>query len=361
MSIQVVHIISNLSQINFGIWNAALFPGKWLAENTGIRTRVWVCEHNAGEAHIQIDYPITYLDQGTPLKQILKENSFAQNNTIFVSHGCWLTPTRIGYQLRKLDYAWLYVPHGMLEPWSMNQGKVKKSVYYFLYEGRFNRAASRVRAVSEKEQKNLAVKLRRSVDQIENGIQIVPYPKKKTEKLIFLFMARLHFKKGILPLVKAWKGVMGRDPRKKLIIAGPDEGELKNIQPFLGKNVKYAGPVYGEDKSDLLKNAHYYLLPSYSEGFPTSVLEAMGYGLIPLISKGCNFNAVFDQRLGHQVEPDTDSIAKVLRKLKAVKFDAALSLRNHEFIMKNFSEECIGRKLFTLYMEMIANTKTNST
>lgn len=355
---QVIHIISSLSKINFGIWNAALFSSSWLLENFAINTRVWICEHSPDTVESLHDLQITYLDQQTlsDITFLLKEQSLTKDNSIFVSHGCWLQPTRLGHELSRLGFQWLYVPHGMLEPWSLKQSKIKKFLYYFFYEGRLNKAAARVRAVSEEEQKNLSHKLNRQVDLVENGVRVMPFTEKTQGPYIFLFMARLHFKKGIVPLVKAWSKIMRDDPQKKLIIAGPDEGELKNIEPFIKGNVQYAGAVYGEDKIQLLRQAHYYMLPSFSEGFPTSVLDAMSYGLIPLISRGCNFNHVFSQGLGYQIEPEIESIESVLLKLKDMKFDSALSSRNHEFILNRYSEECIGRKLFNLYADMI-NTK----
>ncbi|MEJ0030745.1 MAG: glycosyltransferase [Bacteroidota bacterium] len=87
-------------------------------------------------------------------------------------------------------------------------------------------------------------------------------------------------------MVEAWHAINSQNNSVKLIIAGPDEGELKHIQHLIKGNVEYAGAVYGDGKKKLLNEASYYLLPSYSEGFPTSVLEAMSYGQIPLISSG---------------------------------------------------------------------------
>lgn len=255
-----------------------------------------------------------------------------------------------------MGFTWIYVPHGMLEPWSMKQGLIKKYLYWYLLEKKWVRNADLVRAVSTIEQNNLQKTLNRKVHCVENGV-VIPekfYKSKKEET--FLFLSRLHYKKGILPLVQAWCLVMHDQVNKNLVIAGPDEGELKKIRQYLGGNIKYIGSVYGQDKAKLLAGSHYFLLPSFSEGFPTSVLEAMSYGLIPLISKWCNFETVFTEKLGYECNPDRKSITGVLEILNEKSFDTALSDRNRQYIERNFSQEKIGEKLYQLYKTVISGS-----
>ena len=93
----------------------------------------------------------------------------------------------------------------------------------------------------------------------------------------------------------------------KLIIVGPDEGELAKILPLISGNIEYKGPLFDSEKSEVLQKAHYYFLPSFSEGFPSSVVEAMSFGAIPVITQGCNFPEVFEQHLGYEISTDQES------------------------------------------------------
>lgn len=176
---------------------------------------------------------------------------------------------------------------------------------------------------------------------------------KDSKQTVYLFLARLHKKKGIVHLVEAWANEMYSRPNSRLIIAGPDEGELPKIQSLIHHNIEYVGPVFGEEKLNLLKRAHYYVLPSYSEGFPTSVVEAMSYGAIPVISEGCNFPQVFAEKLGFEVSTNYRSIQAVFSELKNRDFDQSLSQRNIEYVNNYLSEEVIGEQLYQLYKNIL--------
>ena len=236
----------------------------------------------------------------------------------------------------------------------MRHKRLKKLSYFWLIERRLAKSAALIRAVSLNEQANLQKMFKKAVCLIENGVKVPQLAIKNLDgPLIYLFMARLHHKKGILPLVNAWSAENTKN--SMLIIAGPDEGELENILPIIKRtpNIQYVGAVYGDDKRQLLEKSHYYILPSYSEGFPTSVVEAMSYGLIPIISPECNFAAVFENKLGYCVYPREENIRKVLRVILDKEFDVSLSERNRQFVVNNNSEEFIGSQFAALYRDML--------
>jgi len=351
MSFGVIHLVSNVQPINFGIWNAALFGSHYLREKYGINSCLVVCSKKATIPE-SIAFPVLWWQSIEKLLHELNEIGFTPSESVVVSHGCWQMPTRLGHRLQKQGFKWIYTPHGMLEPWSLSNHRLKKMVYFHLFESRFFKLADAVRAVSETEKANLQKLMKNTVRVIENGVVLPSLTTKVQTNLQFLFMARLHFKKGILPLVRAWSNCMP-DTNAQLTIAGPDEGELDKIRPYLNEKVKYVGPVYGEAKEKLLEQSHYYLLPSYSEGFPTSVVEAMSYGLVPLISRGCNFPEVFQNNLGYLIEPNEESILTQLISLKRKPFDDRLSKQNHQFIKENYSDGAIGEKLKEMYAQLV--------
>ncbi|MCX7986534.1 MAG: glycosyltransferase [Bacteroidales bacterium] len=348
----VVNIVDRLDIVNFGIWNAAIATAPVLKEKFGIISQLWYPK-NSSQVPPNIDkivelIPISSLDSFPSLP----------GDTIIVSHGCWRMPTQVGAKLKKKGYPWMYVPHGMLESWSMHQKWYLKYPYFWLYERNASLRADVVRAVSTPEKNNL-LKIYDRVILIPNGN---PVPVREFEKdwqlkpLTFLFLGRLHKKKGIIPLIRAWKASkLNNNPQFQLLIAGPDDGLLDKLQiEFSGiNNLKYLGAVFGENKINLLRQSHFFVLPSFSEGFPTSVIEAMQYGLIPVISEGCNFPEAFQNQLAIKVIPDVENIKITLEQISGINGMPQLSIKCKEFACQNYSIERIAELQYQCFRDLL--------
>jgi len=350
----IIHIVTNAEKVNFGIWNAALLGTSYAKDVKQANSELWVCN---GTVSVKIEAPVkvNLLNGKGVAETVAAIAAYPVKDTVVVTHGCWGMPTRVGAACRDKGYAWIYTPHGMLEPWSMSQKALKKKIYWNLIEKRKTTHAGLVRSVSMVENKNLEKIFHQKVCNVYNGV-LLPSFEQKTDngKYTFLFMARLHIKKGISELVQAWKQEMGGNDRFELIIAGPDDGALSSLQPHFGGNIKYVGAVYGDEKRKLLRDSHYYILPSKSEGFPTSVIEAMSYGMIPVISRGCNFPDVFDKQLGYDAGDEVESVRNVLAAIKSAKWNDKLSASNYAYVKNHFSEEVLGAQLYSLYQEAIS-------
>jgi glycosyltransferase involved in cell wall biosynthesis len=115
-----------------------------------------------------------------------------------------------------------------------------------------------------------------------------------------LFLGLIGPRKGAFDLIRAFAMVCRDHPQARLIIGG--NGQLAEARTLadqlgLGKQVIFPGWVEGEAKAALLRSAAIYVLPSYNEGLPMSVLEAMAAGL-----------AVVTTRVGGLPELITDGV-----------------------------------------------------
>ena len=108
-----------------------------------------------------------------------------------------------------------------------------------------------------------------------------------SEKIKFLFLGRIGERKGVYDLLSVLHHHKADLDGKYLLELGGD-GETKKLEDLITQHgledsVKFLGFVTGDRKEKLLRAADVYILPSYNEGLPISILEAMSFGL-PIIS-----------------------------------------------------------------------------
>ena len=142
-----------------------------------------------------------------------------------------------------------------------------------------------------------------------------------------LFMGVLITRKGVADLLDAVARLKGdgRLGRMCVVIAGTgaQENELKAKAEELGllfgqsPAVEFAGWTDGEKKRVLFERCQTLVLPSYNEGLPVAVLEAISYGM-PVVTTnvGDMAAAVHDGENGYLIEPgDVDALADALTRI----------------------------------------------
>ena len=130
---------------------------------------------------------------------------------------------------------------------------------------------------------------------------------------IVLFMGRLHQRKGVDVLARAFK--KANLPNTKLVIAGPDEGMLSTLEALADDTVILTGYLSGEERLSALASADVFALPAIGEGLSMAVLEAMASGLPVLLSHGCNLPEVAGAHAGYVIDVDEQELILALEKL----------------------------------------------
>ncbi len=153
---------------------------------------------------------------------------------------------------------------------------------------------------------------------------IIDYPnadliQTNSKKINLLFLGYIGNKKGVFDLLEVLRSdISFYEKHIKLQIGGNGEiDKLKSIilEFDLTNIVEYIGWVSADDKCNYLNNCDVYILPSYNEGLPISILEAMSYAK-PIISTNVGGipEIIIPSKNGFLVEPgDLKSIDNSIR------------------------------------------------
>lgn len=178
-----------------------------------------------------------------------------------------------------------------------------------------------------------------------------------------LFLGWLEEFKGVFDLLEAARILRGKAVDFHLTFGG-DGAALPKARQFveqhqLGEYITFAGWVDEEEKSDLLRSSDIFVLPSWSEGLPNAMIEAMSAGLSCVVTNvGMIPDYVVDGRDALVIKPhDQIGLVKALKTL-------ILDQSHRESISKNglhlarsqFSLEN-GASLLTAAVEQVCNCR----
>jgi glycosyltransferase involved in cell wall biosynthesis len=107
------------------------------------------------------------------------------------------------------------------------------------------------------------------------------------DALVCLYLGRLNRDKGVLDLAAAFAQVANKHPKAQLWVVGPDEddmfSQMQNIMGMCSQQVRRLG--YTNEPERFMQAADLFCLPSYREGFGSSVIEAAACGVPALASR----------------------------------------------------------------------------
>lgn len=197
------------------------------------------------------------------------------------------------------------------------------------------------------------------VEIIKNVISAPRVHKQQTGYFTLLFLGLLGKNKGIYDLLECIRDHKVEFQGKlKLYIGG--NGEIEHVKQLIKEYgiadiVIFEGWVSGDKKIELLNKSDAYILPSYKEGLPISILEAMSYGM-PIISTpvGGIPEIVSNGENGYLVEPgNKEDIYKAIISLLN---DSDLRNRMGSVSLSRVGEhlpEYVEKKLETLYDSLL--------
>ena len=352
---RILHVTPGLDPRTGGVTQAIITMIKGLS-GEGMENEV-VCLDDPGANYLGNEFPIYALGPGkgpwcysSKLLPWLNQNLFRYDTVIV--HGMWLYHA---YATRRAARAWnrilhlnekcriLLMPHGMLDPYFQKApGRRLKAIRNFFYwkflENKIVNEADGVLYTCDEELRLARQSFQPFAPKKETVVGLgvenpPPFSEAMThaffavcpevrDKPYFLFLSRIHEKKGVYILINAYKSIIenNKGDIPKLVIAGPglnesfgrQTWEFVNNDDRLRHSVFFPGMLSGYAKWGAFYGCEAFALPSHQENFGIAVVEALACGKPVLISDQVNIWKEIEQFEAGKVEDDTLSGCKSL-------------------------------------------------
>lgn len=274
-------------------------------------------------------------------------------------HGIWTHVSADGASwARTTARPYVISPHGMLDPWILGRGRAKKAIATVWFEKANWRAASCFHALTGAEADDIARATGcKAVEVIPNGIALPDTVGQPTSPRIIVSLGRVHPKKNLLALVEGWRMSSAGLTGSRLIIAGwgaeSDVADLRGAVAGLD-GVEYVGPIFGEAKDKLLRQASFVILPSLSEGLPMAILEAWALGVPTIMTDASHLPEGFAAGAALRIGMSALQIAEGLTRALALRPDEqmAMAAAAKQLASDAFAADVIAERWVGLYQRL---------
>lgn len=285
-------------------------------------------------------------------------------------HSVFLWPTWAAARAaRRAGVPYVLSPRGMLVPELIRRrSRWAKTAWIALIERRNIEYAHAVHVTSAREAEDFAsfgFRMNGKLVIVPNGVELPAAPPASPAagggQRFILFLGRISWKKGLDRLIAAMENV--RDVR--LVIAGSDDegyaAEVSRMAARAGiqRRVEMIGPVSGDGKWQLFRDALCFVLPSYSENFGNAALEAMAAGCPVVVTPEVGIAEVVE-RSGAGVVSDGDpaALAETLNALLADEAGRArMSRAGPRAAAEEFAWPAVASEMTALYRSYSAAAK----
>tara|TARA_R100001143_G_C3360101_1_gene134910 strand:+ start:2814 stop:3944 length:1131 start_codon:yes stop_codon:yes gene_type:complete len=175
-----------------------------------------------------------------------------------------------------------------------------------------------------------------------------PLPDCNRDGQVFLMISRLLFNKGVVEFARASIEVKKAHPKVRFILVGPRDYGPDGIPEGLLDEWRANGLEYEGAKKDVRKNlkeCSVFVLPSYREGTPRAVLEAMASQrpVIVTDTPGCR-ETVDDNVNGYLVPPrDSDALARRMLDLLDINKAERFGIESLRLVRERFDVEKVNK------------------
>ena len=288
-------------------------------------------------------------------KKLIK--TFLNSDFVHIFGGWTVFYIKLNLLAIKLKKKIIIHPMGFYEPWSLSQKRLKKMLAWNFYQKKLLLNADLIHCASKNEEENLK-KLNKSFKTVilPFGISSKQIRKKISNKINkkCLFLSRLHKKKGLDILIKAWNEVDNNNWHLDIIGYG-NEKYYKNLLFPKKNSVRFLKPISNTKKKlKILDNYDFLVLPSLNENFGIVILEALARGLPVLTTNETPWNNIQKNNAGWIINYSLIELKLVLFQIFHSKNSELIKKkRNALKVAKNFSKEKLSSNYYSAYRKLV--------
>ncbi|MBE8719330.1 glycosyltransferase [Sphingobacterium pedocola] len=298
---------------------------------------------------------------------------------VVIMHGLWLYPSYAASNAIKkfrkdnprTELKFYVMPHGMLDPWfqrdkSRRLKALRNEIYWKWLEKNVVNSADGLLFTCEQELllargtfKGYSPKLELNIGY---GIQAPPnllgqVLPSKVNKPYWLFLSRIHPKKGVDQLLNAYFQLKKEHVNvPDLVIAGPLESayaESMRVKAAACGDIHFVGMLQGDAKWKAFYGCEAFVLPSHQENFGISVVEAMACNKPVLITNQVNIWREIEEGQGGLIDTDTNEGTYQILKKFALMDETQKKEMGHNagrVYQKNFTIEEAAKKMLDAFI-----------
>ena len=280
-------------------------------------------------------------------------------------HGLWspvLHKVSRWARANKIPVVWS--THGMTAPWAMRHKWWKKFIAWHLYQKRDLKNAAIIHSTTA-----LEVEWNRKLGfkniQLEAPLGTVlvnkseVMPRNVKDALKVLFVGRVYPVKGLMNVVRAAAKL--KDVNIKFRIVGPDQAghlsELITEAERLGVAEKFdwAGPKYGDELAKEYDECDLLILPSFTENFGATVVDALSHSKPALASTFTPWKILEDKECGWWVSNESEKLAETFIKIAALSAEKLCEMgrRGRKFVEEKYTWDAACDKMIEGYKELM--------
>lgn len=289
------------------------------------------------------------------------------------THGLFNVPAWQAHRAsRRHERPLVISARGMLEPEARAHHAFRKRAAWTLFDRRAVEDAALIHTTSSRETASVrATRPQAKIAEIPNAIDVNPDGVTAADRQavrsrlgigagerIVLFLGRLHPIKRLDLLARAFAAIARNDQDVRLVIAGGGDADVREcVERHLGDaaaRVIWPGPVEGRERDALLAETATLVLCSNSENFGMSVAEALAFGVPPVVTRTCPWQALEESGAGFWVAQTAEDIA---RGVRAVLDDPAaaraMGARGRQLAADRFHPAAIGAEWASEYEALV--------